>query len=530
MDYKNISEIFSVDENDYEVNTKNTDILLDDFIKIKQNTINNIKNNTDNYKYFYEKNFMSNDICDFIVNECEKIALKNISDAYPTGWMTNRHKKYPTTDLPLKLIGNLFTPVRNILISKLFPIIEEKYNVSKYFLDFNDIFIVKYKDTEQSELERHKDGSAFSFNILLNHPSNFTGGGTIINQDSKDILVNNTKGGLVVHSGQTYHQGNLITSGTRYIMVGFISYMKHIADINTNKLLNTQNNIFNNKSDNFNVWNISLKSKCIYENLLNCLVDRKDTFLINTTQDKYYLLEKFVYDMAMFHFDRLNIKFDPEIHYIEYWWKVENIDNNLLKKSNNIIHNFHTDKDEDLFNSENTHIYPILSSVTYLNDSFYPTVITNLKYEEMTNNDYTNENNEFILSFPKKMKHISFDGSNIHGVCNIMSEDIIDNTERKTIMFNLWEKHSPKNVVYRNFNDNCEIINNLYERDEKILKVDSVNDISFFRVNIKNDVVNKIIKNFILNNIDENIKILDKYLKSNISNNKHIFKFNKIIE
>ena len=43
----------------------------------------------------------------------------------------------------------------------------EKYNLSEINLKINDLFVVKYEDTQQSHLKFHTDGSIISFNILL---------------------------------------------------------------------------------------------------------------------------------------------------------------------------------------------------------------------------------------------------------------------------------------------------------------------------------------------------------------------------
>ena len=61
--------------------------------------------------------------------------------------------------------------------------------------------------------------------MLFRSPDEFEGGGTIFyeNETSENsILVSNTKGGLVFHSGQQFHAGNKVTKGIRYTVVNWL--------------------------------------------------------------------------------------------------------------------------------------------------------------------------------------------------------------------------------------------------------------------------------------------------------------------
>ena len=173
----------------YDKQTENTEQLFCDLVNLREQLFKQVMNNNliHNHKKF--KNIISNSLCDFIINESEKFALKNITSKNPTGWTTSRPKNYPIIDLPIKEIPNLSNLLNNIIRYNIFPLIESSYNINKYFLNCIDIFIVRYKDNEQTELKRHKDGCAFSFNILLNHETEFENGGTIIFENGKDNLI-----------------------------------------------------------------------------------------------------------------------------------------------------------------------------------------------------------------------------------------------------------------------------------------------------------------------------------------------------
>jgi len=220
------------------------------------------------------------------------------------------------------------------------------------------------------------------------------------------------------------------------------------------EILNWQINFTNNSNDK----------------ILDYFTDTStNTYLLNTTQEEFDLLEKYVYDIAMFHFKRLNIEYNSDTNYIEFWWK-----NRVAFK------NYHFDCDEFEKKTNNTYIYPLLSNIIYLNDSIYPTIITNIDLEKYKYKDFNNEKNITIV-FPKKNKHISFDGCNKHGVSAIFEENKEDDP-RYILAINLWNK-KPTNVAY-------------YESRQ----TESLYNIQIPFINIdKNDLKNTIIVKDILN-------------------------------
>lgn len=499
--------LFNTD--DYKINTENTDWLLENLSNERTKIQTELMNNHSKYKHFTVKHFLSNELCDFIVNESEKFANLNKSSTCPTGWTTSRHNNYPTTDIPLNSILTLSIIIQNIIKYRLLPLISQNYNVNQYFMDCNDIFIVKYTAEAQNKLERHTDGSAFSFNILLNSSENFIGGGTLIEEQNKTELITLSKGGLLIHRGGVFHSGNEITKGTRYILVGFVNYLKYYNKPfnNEDKLLNLHNIKFNIDETNnlfeyenkFNSWMINNYESCL-EKLIetinkNPLIYEK-TYLFDNSKDKlqYNILEKFIYDISVFHLKKLGISLDDN-YYIEFWCRTHN-------KNEYTLHNFHSDKDEEYFKITNQIEPPILSTVTYLNDSYYPTAITNIPNHLGNFTKVTNKN--ILLSFPKKLKHISFDGKYIHGVFNVFKniEDTnnLSKNPRQTLMINYWKK-KPVNVDYYHDNNNNNI------------KIENMNgDLNFTNNNKivntttnKNTIIETIIKNF----VNENISNLD---------------------
>ena len=68
----------------------------------------------------------------------------------------------------------------------------------------------------------HTDGSVFSFNVLLNPPADFDGGGTYF-EATRRTVATPREGCAVGHSGQARHGGVAVTRGERYLLVGFVS-------------------------------------------------------------------------------------------------------------------------------------------------------------------------------------------------------------------------------------------------------------------------------------------------------------------
>jgi hypothetical protein len=187
---------------------------------------------------------------------------------------------------------------------------------------------------------------------------------------------------------------------------------------------------------------------------------------LDTTKTEYSIVEKFVYDIAHFHLKQLNMDFD-ENTIVTFWTN---------KKTPNCSVNFHLDRDdyEDRVYNTTTNI-PFLTTITYLNDSNYPTMFTNI--DSYANEKYM-DNSKICLSFPRKMKHTRFNGKYIHSGINIYGCNPDDNTRRNLILVALWKKpplHVPfyddSIFSYLNFMYNNVIITNKkYNKNEELMQ------------------------------------------------------------
>jgi len=195
---------------------------------------------------------------------------------------------------------------------------------------------------------------------------------------------------------------------------------------------------------NVNVWTMQDTNDVEYNELIKTYISENKwlskTHLLDLSKTKYTLIEKYVYDIAMFHFKRLDIEVSDK-HFVEFWCK-----------DKFSTYDLHVDCDE-LLKRRNVYEYPMLSCVTYLNDNpDCPTIITNVdlncyKYKEFENQT------ELLLSFPVKNKQITFDGKYYHGCTVINDESVVK--DRYIIAINLWNK-KPMNVDYFTPTNNTE--------------------------------------------------------------------------
>eukprot|EP00966_Prymnesium_polylepis_P307516 7106772-Prymnesium_polylepis.1 len=80
-----------------------------------------------------------------------------------------------------------------------------------------------YSARAQHELASHWDESCFSFVVQLNSLGDFVGGGTLFaHAGGSPISV--APGEALLFCGYNPHSGVSVTSGTRYILTGFVDY------------------------------------------------------------------------------------------------------------------------------------------------------------------------------------------------------------------------------------------------------------------------------------------------------------------
>jgi hypothetical protein len=256
--------------------------------------------------------------------------------------------------------------------------------------------------------------------------------------------------------------------------------------------------------DHIAIWNFNEQpymDELLNEINLNFDFDKNTSFfLLNLNKTHCSILEKYVYDIALFHLKRLQVSEDDikDKYFIEFWVK------NKYKTAC-----LHVDCDEYLRTEQLEYIYPLLSSVTYLNDSNIPTVITNIDMDRYMYKEFEKDLKLFF-SFPKKGKQITFDGKYYHGSVFLSNDiDVGKNEDRYIIAINLWDK-KPTNAKYYNYNnvENIEqtlttILNNkkIFFLEEKDLQ----ENVNLSNIALDKDVMNYKLFENILYKSKENV-------------------------
>ena len=225
---KEFEEIKKIERNQY--NQMDTRDLKDKFEKI-DSTINMLSEpNT----LFEEKPFSTEDLWIYGKNkkrtiietlfskeECVKIINEGEAYAKKHTWSKTRHSEYPTTDNLVTYKWSIWNMIKNKTTKMMYPKFAKMYKLNQNKLVINEVFLVKYSyDDGQRKLEYHRDWADFSFIVALN--DQFEGGGTTFKYDQKNIQL--SIGDCLLFSGRNEHKGNEITSGTRYILAGFLNY------------------------------------------------------------------------------------------------------------------------------------------------------------------------------------------------------------------------------------------------------------------------------------------------------------------
>ena len=171
---------------------------------------------------------------------------------------SDRHQSYATCDFPVDECDELESFLESTdFQQRLFDQFADLYNVDANDLSYDDLFVAYYQakpngnDNDDSDddgnnimdrLELHRDGSIFSFSLLLNPPDEFEGGGTFYDA-LRDVNTTDQEhdhgilhsggairpvraGDAVLHCGKILHGADVVTSGRRVVMVGFVDVSK----------------------------------------------------------------------------------------------------------------------------------------------------------------------------------------------------------------------------------------------------------------------------------------------------------------
>ena len=89
-------------------------------------------------KVFLYENALTEDICLELIQKSEQFAASN------GGWSSDRHKGYPTTDLPLDAVYGKFSPMHIHIAKSLLPEMAKFFNLNLDYLECAEVYFPIY--------------------------------------------------------------------------------------------------------------------------------------------------------------------------------------------------------------------------------------------------------------------------------------------------------------------------------------------------------------------------------------------------
>lgn len=162
-----------------------------------------------------------------------------------------------------------------------------------------------------------------------------------------------------------------------------------------------------------------------FNEIINC------TYFLNSKAESFSFLEKFIFDNISFHMDRLGIDSDDKT--ASFWSKKREYNFDYLH-----MHIDHCDYEDRVLNKQSKR--PLFTSIIYLDDNNCPTLVTDVTTDMVSSNDFINNNNKMIFSFPKVLKNIVFEsGKYFHGESYLSD---YERTSRKAIVIAVWDRNN----------------------------------------------------------------------------------------
>ena len=157
-----------------------------------------------------------------------------------------------------------------------------------------------------------------------------------------------------------------------------------------------------------------------------------ETFLLDLNKSSYTVLEKYVYDITIFHLKRLNFIDEMQHWYIEFGF------NSYNPKSPNI-------KSTITSSNNRVTLYPYLTSLSYMGSN-NPHIITNIDSAKYNYKQFGTDT-ELTLSLPEQNKHITFESKYYYGDVNSF-ESSVDRDIDKYLIIHLWKNIKPTDLSY----------------------------------------------------------------------------------
>ena len=148
-----------------------------------------------------------------------------------TGWTLPSRGEGNALSVPevaVSAVPTLSAWLAPLLHFALRPTLARLFKLPPERLLFREVLVVRYEAAGnagaaavRAKIPLHRDGNLLAWNVALNDCAAFTGGGTVLASLKETVLLERA-GDLLVHAGSMLHGSGAVTSGTRFILVGFV--------------------------------------------------------------------------------------------------------------------------------------------------------------------------------------------------------------------------------------------------------------------------------------------------------------------
>lgn len=156
-------------------------------------------------------------------------------------------------------------------------------------------------------------------------------------------------------------------------------------------------------------------------------------YILDKKKNRFDFIEKLVYDLSKFHLKNINKDVDGDDIKLEFWFKTTDSYGRIM----------HTDGDDNAIAIGKVSPVPLMSILLYLNNNNNPTLITNIDEESYKYKNFTDENKNLSIVFPKKMRSIVFNGGYFHSEINIFNDENEIQELRNMLVIDVWQNYNP---------------------------------------------------------------------------------------
>jgi len=433
-------------------------------------------------------------LCQWVKHNYNSFDMNENYTGYCT-FIKNISNNCKDKDEIIKIIKN----IKDRIIQK-----ENLFNVIQCESDTDLLHDFLYYNENGSKLHLHHDFCdsikgkiQIRFNVCIQKPE--FGGRPIYAGNIIELVERNY---IICRSEIDYHTSEWISGNKAKISISF-GFLIDIADLhlysNREQIIDTTNLDYF-----FKTWKVDslVDINPFFDNLkLN-----KSYFLQTQNENNFDFLERYIHDIVLFHFNKGNLVFDKNIHFIEFF------------KFNTT--KFITDYKKNI---NKTPIFTIIASF-YENNApiiFTKIDVNSYKYKEIL------DENKIIIYNSFKHTHILFDSSNFYGT-------LIDDYENSQYLkINIWESYIDSNNYYvtpfnKEINDNCFYERNNVFHKSNYLPVEFINLTNVCCYNVH--LINYLLYSYNFGLIDDKINLKLKDIAYKNRNFNIIIVKNSLIE